>query len=125
MSRSRDTAHEDEYAPRMEPGARMNPTPRVMDADLKPWALYSLVGADEPESLEEMKRYFIRYRATKSRVMSHAFTHDALQRSWCAFIGAEEIPFLGCFIGKRGLRADPAKVNAIADWPVPSNQKDL
>ncbi|OWZ04389.1 reverse transcriptase [Phytophthora megakarya] len=26
---------------------------------------------------------------------------------------AEEIPFLGCFIEKRGLRADPAKVNAI------------
>ena len=42
----------------------------------------------------------------------------------CVF-GAEEIPFLGCFIGKRGLRADPAKVKAIVDWPVPSNQKDL
>ncbi|GMF45998.1 unnamed protein product [Phytophthora fragariaefolia] len=37
----------------------------------------------------------------------------------------EEIPFLECFIGKRGLRADPAKVNAIVDWPVPANQKDL
>eukprot|EP00644_Phytophthora_capsici_P013353 jgi/Phyca11/84527/gw1.29.556.1 len=42
----------------------------------------------------------------------------------CVF-GAEEIPFLGCFIGKRGLRADPAKVKAIVDWPVPSNPKDL
>ena len=42
----------------------------------------------------------------------------------CVF-GAEEIPFLGCFIGKRGLRADPAKIKAIVDWPVPSNQKDL
>ena len=38
--------------------------------------------------------------------------------SKCIF-GAEEIPFLGCFIGKRGLRADPAKVRAIVDWPVP------
>ena len=44
--------------------------------------------------------------------------------SKCIF-GAEEIPFLGCFIGKRGLRADPAKVRAIVDWPVPKNQKDL
>uniref|UniRef100_H3H492 Reverse transcriptase domain-containing protein n=1 Tax=Phytophthora ramorum TaxID=164328 RepID=H3H492_PHYRM len=44
--------------------------------------------------------------------------------SKCIF-GAEEIPFLGCFIGKRGLRADPAKVKAIVDWPVPKNQKDL
>ena len=44
--------------------------------------------------------------------------------SKCIF-GAEEIPFLGCFIGKRGLRADPAKVKAIFDWPVPWLQKDL
>ena len=29
--------------------------------------------------------------------------------SKCIF-GAEEITFQGCFIGKRGLRADPAKV---------------
>ncbi|GMF46739.1 unnamed protein product [Phytophthora fragariaefolia] len=41
----------------------------------------------------------------------------------CIF-GAEEIPFLGCFIGKRGLRADPAMVTAIVEWPVPRNQKD-
>ena len=39
--------------------------------------------------------------------------------------GALEIPFLGCFIRKRGLRADPAKVIAIVDWPVPKNQQDL
>ncbi|KAG2977106.1 hypothetical protein PC119_g21998 [Phytophthora cactorum] len=42
----------------------------------------------------------------------------------CVF-GAEEIPFLGCFIGKRGLRADPAKVKAIVEWPVTKNQKNL
>ncbi|GMF47216.1 unnamed protein product [Phytophthora fragariaefolia] len=42
----------------------------------------------------------------------------------CIF-GAEEIPFLGCFIGKRGLRADPAKVKATVEWPVPRNQRDL
>ncbi|GMF46722.1 unnamed protein product [Phytophthora fragariaefolia] len=42
----------------------------------------------------------------------------------CIF-GAEDIPFLGCVIGKRGLRADPAKVKAIVEWPVPRNQKAL
>ncbi|KAG2999558.1 hypothetical protein PC121_g22841 [Phytophthora cactorum] len=42
----------------------------------------------------------------------------------CVF-GAEELTFLGCFIGKRDLRADPAKVKAIVEWPVPKNQKDL
>ena len=39
--------------------------------------------------------------------------------------GAEEIPFLGCFIGKRGLRADPTKVKTIVDRPITNNQKDL
>ncbi|KAE8876145.1 hypothetical protein PF005_g27503 [Phytophthora fragariae] len=42
----------------------------------------------------------------------------------CIF-GAEEIPFLGCFLGKDGVRADPEKVCAIARWPVPVSQKDL
>ncbi|KAG3122199.1 hypothetical protein PI124_g24232 [Phytophthora idaei] len=42
----------------------------------------------------------------------------------CVF-GAEEIPFIGCFIGKRVLRADPAKVKIIEECPVPKNQKDL
>ena len=40
-------------------------------------------------------------------------------------IWTEEIPFLGCFIGKHGLGVDPAKVKAIVDWPIPKNQKDL
>ena len=42
--------------------------------------------------------------------------------SKCIF-GAERDFFLGCFIGKRGIRADPAKVKAIVDWPIPKNQK--
>ncbi|KAE9292797.1 hypothetical protein PF008_g24972 [Phytophthora fragariae] len=42
----------------------------------------------------------------------------------CIF-GAEEIPFLGCFLGKFGVRADPKKLCAIAQWPVPVSQKDL
>ncbi|GMF43586.1 unnamed protein product [Phytophthora fragariaefolia] len=36
-----------------------------------------------------------------------------------------KIPFLGCFLGKDGVRADPEKVCAIAQWPVPVSQKDL
>ena len=44
--------------------------------------------------------------------------------SKCIF-GAKEIPFLGCFIGKRGLRANPAKVKAVVDWPILKNQEDL
>uniref|UniRef100_H3GQN4 Integrase catalytic domain-containing protein n=1 Tax=Phytophthora ramorum TaxID=164328 RepID=H3GQN4_PHYRM len=42
----------------------------------------------------------------------------------CIF-GAEEIPFLGCILGKDGVRVDPEKICAIAQWPVPVSQKDL
>ncbi|GMF52218.1 unnamed protein product [Phytophthora fragariaefolia] len=42
----------------------------------------------------------------------------------CIF-GADEIPFLGCFLGKDGVRADPEKVCAIAQWTVHVSQKDL
>ncbi|GMF33555.1 unnamed protein product [Phytophthora fragariaefolia] len=42
----------------------------------------------------------------------------------CIF-GAEEIPFLGCFLGKDSVRADLEKVCVIAQWPVPVSQKDL
>ncbi|GMF51305.1 unnamed protein product [Phytophthora fragariaefolia] len=38
---------------------------------------------------------------------------------------ALQIPFLGCFLGKDGVRADPEKVCAIAQWPVPISQKYL
>ncbi|GMF60056.1 unnamed protein product [Phytophthora fragariaefolia] len=42
----------------------------------------------------------------------------------CIF-GADEIPFLGCCLGKDCVRADPEKVCAIVQWPVPVSQKDL
>ncbi|KAF1320873.1 reverse transcriptase, partial [Globisporangium splendens] len=38
---------------------------------------------------------------------------------------APEIPVLGCFVGKHGVRVDPEKVKAIDDWPVPQNVKQL
>ncbi|KAH9125839.1 hypothetical protein AeMF1_003623 [Aphanomyces euteiches] len=42
----------------------------------------------------------------------------------CMF-GVEEIPVLGDFVGINGCRADPSKVKAIRDWPVPSTQTEL
>ncbi|GMF43472.1 unnamed protein product [Phytophthora fragariaefolia] len=42
----------------------------------------------------------------------------------CIF-GAEDIPFLGCFLEKDGVRADPEKVCAIAQWLVHVSQQDL
>lgn len=42
----------------------------------------------------------------------------------CIFF-ASEIPVLGCFVGKNGVRVDPDKVKAIDDWPAPTNVKQL
>ncbi|KAF1320249.1 reverse transcriptase, partial [Globisporangium splendens] len=42
----------------------------------------------------------------------------------CMF-GVDEIPVLGCFVGKNGVRPDPEKIKVINDWPVPTSQKDL
>ncbi|GMF34542.1 unnamed protein product [Phytophthora fragariaefolia] len=42
----------------------------------------------------------------------------------CIF-GADEIPFLGCLFGKDGVRVDPEKLCAIAQWPEPVLQRDL
>ena len=40
-------------------------------------------------------------------------------------IGKSEIPVLGCFVGKDGIRPDPEKITAITKWPIPKSQKDL
>lgn len=42
----------------------------------------------------------------------------------CIF-AAPEIPVLGCYVGVNGVRADPEKIRAVADWPVPKDVKDL
>ncbi|KAE8912562.1 hypothetical protein PF005_g18582 [Phytophthora fragariae] len=44
--------------------------------------------------------------------------------SKCVFY-AEEIPCLGDFIGRNGVRIDPDKVQTIRDWPVPRTQEQL
>uniref|UniRef100_A0AAV1TFX9 Reverse transcriptase domain-containing protein n=1 Tax=Peronospora matthiolae TaxID=2874970 RepID=A0AAV1TFX9_9STRA len=38
---------------------------------------------------------------------------------------ANEIPLLGCIVGKNGVRPDPEKIKAIGDWPVPVDVKGL
>uniref|UniRef100_A0AAV1TCJ9 Reverse transcriptase domain-containing protein n=1 Tax=Peronospora matthiolae TaxID=2874970 RepID=A0AAV1TCJ9_9STRA len=45
-------------------------------------------------------------------------------RKKCIF-AANEIPLLGCIVGKNGIRPDPEKIKAISDWPVPVDVKGL
>ncbi|KAE9302457.1 Transposon Tf2-6 polyprotein [Phytophthora fragariae] len=44
--------------------------------------------------------------------------------SKCVFC-ADEIPCLGDFVGRKGVRMDPDKVQTIKDWPVPRTQEEL
>uniref|UniRef100_A0AAV1VKZ2 Reverse transcriptase domain-containing protein n=1 Tax=Peronospora matthiolae TaxID=2874970 RepID=A0AAV1VKZ2_9STRA len=42
----------------------------------------------------------------------------------CIF-AANEIPLLGCIVGKNGIRPDPEKIKAVSDWPFPVNLMGL
>ena len=47
-----------------------------------------------------------------------------LNKSECVF-GAKEILFLGHIVSQYGIKADPAKISAISDMPLPQNKKEL
>lgn len=38
----------------------------------------------------------------------------------CTF-GTDEIPVLGCLVGKNSVRPDPEKIRAVVEWPTPLN----
>ncbi|KAE8964886.1 hypothetical protein PR002_g28849 [Phytophthora rubi] len=38
---------------------------------------------------------------------------------------APDIPVLGCYVSKSGVRADPEKISSICSWPTPKNQTEL
>ncbi|KAE8970682.1 hypothetical protein PF011_g26328 [Phytophthora fragariae] len=42
----------------------------------------------------------------------------------CVF-GAPEIPVLGCYVSRSGVRADPEKISSICSCPTPKNQTEL
>ncbi|GMF28100.1 unnamed protein product [Phytophthora fragariaefolia] len=42
----------------------------------------------------------------------------------CIFC-APEIPVLGCYVSRNGVRADPEKISSICSWPTPKNQTEL
>ena len=44
--------------------------------------------------------------------------------SKCSFFG-REAKFLGYFVSGNGIRADPFKVAAILNWPLPSNVHEM
>lgn len=47
-----------------------------------------------------------------------------IKLSKCVF-AADEIPVLGDFVGRQGVRMDPEKAIVIRDWPVPKTRREL
>ncbi|KAE8972601.1 hypothetical protein PR001_g26558 [Phytophthora rubi] len=96
-----------------------------------------LTAADAAVRTDVLRRLFVHSRASEGKTAVEAHLGHLRELLLCmrenrlyaninkCIFGAEEIPFLGCFLGKDGVRADPEKVCAIAQWPVPVSQKDL
>ena len=81
--------------------------------------LFVFSKAQPPRSDMDVHREHIRQLLLKMR---EADLYANLEK--CTF-AAPEIPVLGCFISKQGVRADPNKVKAINDWPTPKSQSDV
>ncbi|CAI5716266.1 unnamed protein product [Peronospora farinosa] len=56
------------------------------------------------------------------QVMRENKLHANLKK--CVFC-APEIPVLGCYVSKEGVRADPENISSICSWPTPRNQTEL
>uniref|UniRef100_A0AAV1VFP8 Reverse transcriptase/retrotransposon-derived protein RNase H-like domain-containing protein n=1 Tax=Peronospora matthiolae TaxID=2874970 RepID=A0AAV1VFP8_9STRA len=51
--------------------------------------------------------------------------HNLFENLKKCIFAANEIPLLGCIVGKNGVRPDPEKIKAISGWPVPVDVKEL
>ncbi|POM76695.1 Pol protein [Phytophthora palmivora] len=113
-------------------GMFADPLPEVVTTtvfmdDIRTGVARTEVFRSRPSSFEEAMAVALNAEHNFRAVLECMRTNKLYANADKCIFGAEveEIPFLGCLIGKRGLRADPAKVKAIVDWPVPVNLKDL
>uniref|UniRef100_A0AAV1V2T4 Reverse transcriptase/retrotransposon-derived protein RNase H-like domain-containing protein n=1 Tax=Peronospora matthiolae TaxID=2874970 RepID=A0AAV1V2T4_9STRA len=61
----------------------------------------------------------IHFRKVFTLVLEHKLIANLKKR----IFAANEIPLLGCIVGKHGVRPDPEKIKALSDWPVPVDVK--
>ena len=69
---------------------------------------------DVEAHLKHLRRFFVVLRENK--------LYANLKR--CIFF-SPEIPVLGCYVGKNGVRVDPEKIKVINEWPAPQNVNKL
>ena len=62
-----------------------------------------------------------RVRTVLNRYREHGITLNAKKFQFVA----EEVQYVGFLVGRHGIAADPAKVQAIQDFPAPTNQQEL
>ncbi|OWY92619.1 Retroelement, partial [Phytophthora megakarya] len=88
-------------------------------------------GLESTKSFYDAIYIFTKSRSIEDHLSALRKTLDILRDnklyvklSKCVFC-AEEIPCLGDFVGRNGVRMDPDKVQTIKDWPVPRTQEEL
>jgi hypothetical protein len=52
-------------------------------------------------------------------------THQLVARATKCFFGHSQVEYLGYVITEHGVATDPLKIQAIVDWPIPTNLKQL
>jgi hypothetical protein len=73
------------------------------------------------DGLTDLEMHRIHVRKVLSLLREHRLYANLKK---CIF-AAPEIPVLGCLVSKNGVRPDPEKIKAIAEWPPPANTKEL
>ena len=68
----------------------------------------------EEEHIEHIKKVLEKIKIAKL----------LLKPEKCEFY-RQELAFLGFFVGRDGIRMDPAKVEAVLEWPVPTTVKEV
>ncbi|KAL9279474.1 putative nucleotidyltransferase, Ribonuclease H [Arabidopsis thaliana] len=60
------------------------------------------------------------------QLVSEAMRQNKLFAKWskCEF-AVQKVEYLGHFISGSGISTDPAKINAVKEWPTPNNLKQL
>uniref|UniRef100_A0AAV1T8F7 Reverse transcriptase/retrotransposon-derived protein RNase H-like domain-containing protein n=1 Tax=Peronospora matthiolae TaxID=2874970 RepID=A0AAV1T8F7_9STRA len=65
------------------------------------------------------------HRIHVRKVLTLMREHKLFENLKKCIFAANELPLLGCIVGKNGVRPDPEKIKAISDWPVPVDVKGL
>jgi hypothetical protein len=70
---------------------------------------------------ENEAEYLEHVRIVLTLLREHALMLDPDKCQW----HQEELEFLGCTVGKHGVKMSPDKIKVVKEWPTPKNVKDI